>query len=83
MGRAPARALQRPPRDLRSGRIIARASRATNGSHNIVIVNDQAGKRAHLDAFIVIREPERGPRPHRLRNLDAAGIAGGVLLSRR
>jgi hypothetical protein len=37
------------------GRIIARSSWATNGSHNILIVNDQAGKRAHLDAFIVLR----------------------------
>ena len=36
------------------GRIIARASFA-NGTHTIRIVNDQAGKRANLDAFIVLR----------------------------
>ena len=42
-------------RSFIQGRIIARASWAASGTHTIVIVNDQAGKRANLDAFIVLR----------------------------
>jgi hypothetical protein len=37
------------------GQIIARASWTTSGSHRIRVVNDQGGRRANLDAFVVLR----------------------------
>ena len=37
------------------GQIVARASWRTSGNHSIRIANDQPGRRANLDAFIVLR----------------------------
>jgi VCBS repeat-containing protein len=37
------------------GQIVARASWGANGTHSIRISNDQSGRRANLDAFIVLR----------------------------
>jgi hypothetical protein len=38
-----------------AGQIVFRKSWATAGTHTIRIVNDQAGRRASLDAFVVLR----------------------------
>ena len=40
---------------MHPGRVIVKVAWATSGTHRIRIVNDQAGKRANLDAFIVLR----------------------------
>ena len=37
------------------GQIIARASWSASGSHKIRVVNDQGGRRANLDAFVVLQ----------------------------
>ena len=37
------------------GRIIARATWSANGGHTIRVVNDQAGRKTNLDAFVVLK----------------------------
>ena len=39
----------------RPGKIIVMVAWGTSGKHRIRIVNDQAGKRANLDAFIILK----------------------------